>query len=66
MAFIFGTALSAALITLACPHCHGEQVRARSHHGVQYRCKKCNRLFSREAGEKEMEEKKKKKDEKKR
>jgi transposase-like protein len=51
MLLIFKTALAAALIKLACPHCAEVQARARKARGERYRCRKCHRLFTRAEGE---------------
>ncbi len=53
MVWIIGGAIKGAIIKLACPHCSEMQLRARAHHGGRYRCRRCNKLFTKEEGEKQ-------------
>jgi transposase-like protein len=55
---ILAGALKAALIELACPHCGEKQLRARAEVGRRYRCKHCQRLFSRADGEQALAKRK--------
>jgi transposase-like protein len=47
---IFGGASRGAILELRCPHCGTTQARARERAGTSYRCKACDRSFTREEG----------------
>lgn len=47
---MFGASSRGAILQLRCPHCDALQARAREKAGHVYRCRDCNRSFTREEG----------------